>query len=85
MTTTSTGSRPDGAEKRDRELERAIRHALVLAAGRKAANRAVRQARVRVHHHAERKLGRAAAHLAGYATLLGFILYRERAHKHQAA
>jgi hypothetical protein len=27
----------------------------------------------------------AAAHLAGYATLLGFILYRERARKHQAA
>ena len=85
MTTTSTSSQEDRAGDRDRELERAIRHALVLAAGRKAANRAVRHAQVQARHHREHKLGRTAAHLAGYATLLGFILYRERAHKHQAA
>jgi hypothetical protein len=83
--TTESASNKDRTEDRDRELERVIRHALVLAAGRRAANRALRQAQIRARRHAEHRLGRAAAHLAGYATLLGYIWYRERAHKRPAA
>jgi hypothetical protein len=81
MSTESAGS-SNRTENRDRELERVIRHALVLAAGKRAANRALRHAEIRARRHAGHRFGRAAAHLAGYATLLGYILYRERAHKH---
>ena len=84
MATTSASSE-DRTEDRDQELERVIRHALVLAAGRRAANRALRHARVQARRSEEHRLGRAAAHLAGYATLLGFIVYRERARRHLAA
>jgi hypothetical protein len=83
--TTESASNKDRTEDHDRELGRVIRHALVLAAGRRAANRVLRQAQIRAHRHAEHRLGRAAAHLGGYATLLGYIWYRERAHKRPAA
>jgi len=82
---TDSASSEDRTEDRDRELERVIRPALVLAAGRKAANQALRHAQIRARRHAEHRLGRAAARLAGYATLLGYIWYRERAHKRPAA
>jgi hypothetical protein len=85
MTTTSVSSNKDRAEDRDRELERIIRHALVLAAGKRAANRALRRARVHARRSEEHRLGRSAAQLAGYATLLGYIWYRERAHHRAAA
>ena len=85
MTTESASSSKDHTEDRDRELERVIRHALVLVAGKRAANRALRHAQTRAHRGWERRLGRGAAHLAGYATLLGYIWYRERAHKRPAA
>ena len=85
MSTESASSNKDRAEDRDKELERVIRHALVLAAGRRAANRALRHAQIRARRHREHRLGRTAAHLAGYATLLSYIWYRERAHKRSAA
>ena len=85
MTTESASSNKDQSHDRDRELERVIRHALVLVAGRRAANRALRHAEIQARRGGERRLGRAAAHLAGYATLLGYIWYRERAHKRPAA
>jgi hypothetical protein len=84
MSTQSVSSN-DRTENRDRELERVIRHALVLAAGKRAANRARRHAEIRARRSTGHRFGRTAAHLAGYATLLGYILYRERAHKHQTA
>jgi hypothetical protein len=84
--TTETVSTDKGrAEDRDRELERVIRHALALAAGRRVANRALRRARLHARRHAGRKLIAAAAHGAAYATLLGYIWHRERARKHPAA
>ena len=85
MSTDSASSNKDQSRDRDRELERVIRHALVLVAGRRAANRALRHAEIRARRGMGRRLGRAGAHLAGYATLLGYMWYRERAHKHPAA
>jgi hypothetical protein len=81
MRTTSASSDEDRANDRDRQLEQAIRHALILAAGRRVANRTLRRARIRAHRNPERRFGRAASHLVGYAALLGYIWYRERAHK----
>jgi hypothetical protein len=85
MTTQSASSTEDQTEDRDPKPERVARQALLLAAGRTAAHKALRQARIQARRGWEHRLGRAAAHLAGYATLLGFIWYRERAHKRPAA
>lgn len=66
MTTTQSTSRNEGrALNRDRELERAMRDALVLAVGKRAANRALRNARTKVHDAGKRRLGYAAGRLAG--------------------
>lgn len=56
MTTTQSTSRnKDQAQDRDRELERTIRDALVLAVGKRAANRALRHARNKAHDAGQRQ------------------------------
>ena len=85
MTTTqSTARTEDRAQDRDRELERAMRDALVLAVGKRAANRALRHGRTKVHDARKRRLGYAAGYLAGYGALLAFIWHLRQAPKHSA-
>jgi hypothetical protein len=86
MTTTrSTAKNENQAKDRDRELERIIRDALVLAAGKRAANQALRRARSRTDRAARRRLGYIAGHMAGYGTLLAYIWHRRRTPNHPAA
>jgi hypothetical protein len=61
----------------DRALVRAITDALVLAVGKQAAHQALRHARNRHHRNAQRRALLAAAHLAGYSALIGYI-WRQR-------
>jgi hypothetical protein len=83
MTTTqSTSGNEDRA--RARELERTIRDALVLAVGKRAANRALRHARNKAHDAGQRRLSHVAGHLAGYGALLTYIWHLRRAPKHSA-
>ena len=69
---------------RDRELVRAITDALVLAVGKRAAHQALRRAQAKVHPTTQRRAARAAAHLAGYSALLGYIWHQRRT-AHQPA
>ena len=86
MTTESSPSQEARAQDRDRdrELVRAITDALVLAVGKRAAHHALRRARARSHRTAQRRVVRAAGHLAGYSALLGYI-WRQRRTSHHAA
>ena len=68
----------------DRELVRAITDALVLAVGKRAAHQALRHARQRHHANAQRRALQAAAHLAGYSALIGYIWRQRRAAHHTA-
>ena len=70
---------------RDRELVRAITDALVLAAGKRTAHRVLRRARAGSHPTAQHGAVRAAAHLAGYSALLGYIWRQRRTSHHSAA
>ncbi|MCW2910089.1 MAG: hypothetical protein JWL68_4878 [Actinomycetia bacterium] len=79
MTTTESTSRND-----DRKLERTIRDALILAVGKRAADRALRHARNKAHDAGQRRLGHFAGHLAGYSALLAYIWHLRRAPKHSA-
>jgi hypothetical protein len=78
-TSGSAAAQPD----HDRELVRAITDALVLAVGKRAAHQALRHARRRHHEDAQRRTLHAAAHLAGYTALLGYI-WRQRRTSHAA-
>jgi hypothetical protein len=78
-TTSGSAVQPD----HDRELVRAITDALVLAGGKRAAHQALRHARRRHHEDAQRRTLHAAAHLAGYTALLGYI-WRQRRTSHAA-
>jgi hypothetical protein len=69
---------------RDRELVRAITDALVLAVGKRTAHQALRHARAKAHPTAQHRVARAAAHLAGYSALLGYIWHQRRT-SHQSA
>jgi hypothetical protein len=69
---------------RDRELVRAITDALVLAAGKRAAHQTLRRARAGSRPTPARAV-RAAAHLAGYSALLGYIWHERRTAHHSAA
>jgi hypothetical protein len=71
-------------QNHDRELVRAITDALVLAVGKRAAHQALRHARARSGRAAQRRAVHAAAHLAGYSALLGY-LWRQRRTSHQSA
>jgi hypothetical protein len=84
-TTESSPGKADGAKERDRALERTLRDALALAASKKVADQALRQARNKAHDAGRRDLRRVAAHLAGYGTLLAYILWRQRQTRKQPA
>jgi len=72
----------DRDRDRDRELVRAITDALILAVGKRAAHQAFRRARSQ--HGVQGRAVRAAAHLAGYSALLGYI-WHHRQTSHQSA
>ena len=78
----STAAQPDRDHDRDRELVRTITDALVLAVGKRAAHQALRHARSQHEGNGQRRAMelralRAAAHLAGYSALIGYI-WRQR-------
>jgi hypothetical protein len=85
MTNESTTRQADQVHDRDRdrELVRALTDALILAVGKRAAHRAVRNARAK-SPLAPRRAVWTAAHLAGYSALLGYI-WRQRRTAHQPA
>ena len=68
----------DGARERDRALERTLRDALALAVSKKVADQALRQARNKVHGAGRRNLRPVAGHMAGYGTLLTYIIWHQR-------
>jgi hypothetical protein len=84
---TATATDPGQAREhdRDRELVRAITDALVLAVGKRAAHQALRHAHDRHHRAAQRRAVQAAALLAGYSALIGYIWRQRRAAHHAAA
>ncbi len=84
MTTSQSTAQPGQTHDHDRELVRAITDALVLAVGKRAAHQALRHARGQHHRAAQRRAVRAAAHLAGYSALIGYI-WRQRRTSHHAA
>jgi hypothetical protein len=83
-TTQSTSRNEDRAQDRDWQLEQTIRDALVLAVGKRAANRALRHARNKAHDAGQRRFGNVAGHLAGYGALLAYIWHLRRAPKQSA-
>jgi uracil-DNA glycosylase len=64
---------------------RAITDALVLAVGKRAAQQVLRRARAKAGRTAQRRAVYAAAHLAGYSALLGYIWRQRRTSHHSAA
>ena len=77
-TTESSPRDADGTRERDRALERTLRDALALAVSKKAADQALRQARNKVHAAGRRDLRRVVGHMAGYGTLLTYIIWHQR-------
>ena len=75
----------DGARERDRALERTLRDALALAVSKKVADQALRQARNKVHGAGRRNLRPVAGHMAGYGTLLTYIIWHQRRTQKQSA
>ena len=84
-TTNSSSGNADGARERDRALERTLRDALALAVSKKVADQALRQARNKAHGAGRRDLRRVAAHMAGYGTLLTYIIWHQRRTQKQSA
>jgi hypothetical protein len=64
-------------DHRQRELEQTLRHALALAGGTWAAERAIRRSGPDVHR--ARSFAWVTGHVVGYGALLGYILSRRRA------
>ena len=77
-TTESSPRDADGTRERDRALERTLRDALALAVSKKVADQALRQARNKAHDAGRSDLRRVAGHMAGYGTLLTYIIWRQR-------
>jgi hypothetical protein len=77
-TTESSSGNEGGARERDRALERTLRDALALAVSKKVADQALRQARNKAHDAGRHDLRRVAGHLAGYGTLLTYIIWHQR-------
>jgi hypothetical protein len=77
-TTESSPGHADGTRERDRALERTLRDALALVVSKKVADQALRQARNEPHGAGQRDLRRVAGHLAGYGTLLTYIIWHQR-------
>ena len=69
----------------NRELERAIRHALVLAAGKSVADQAHRRAVSKAHGSRPGRLIHLTGHLAGYGMLLAYIWHQHRTPKDATA
>ena len=84
-TTKSSPGNEGGARERDRALERTLRDALALAVSKKVADQALRQARNKAHGAGRRDLRRVAGHLAGYGTLLTYIIWHQRRTQKQSA
>jgi hypothetical protein len=84
-TTESSPGNADGTRERDRALERTLRDALALAASKKVADQALRKARNKAHAAGRRDLRHVAAHLAGYGTLLAYIIWHQRRTQKQSA
>ena len=82
-TPTQAGQNHDRDRDRDREMVRAITEALVLAVGKRAAHQELRRVRAQAGRGAQRRAVRAAAHLAGYSALVGYIWHHRRA-SHQS-
>jgi hypothetical protein len=74
----------DQHHDRDRELVRAITDALILAVGKRAAHETAR-ARARSGRAAQRRAVHAAAHVAGYSALVGYIWHQRRTSHNSAA
>ena len=70
---------------RDRALERTLRDALALAASKKVADRRFGRLAPRHTITGRRDLRRLAAHLAGYGTLLSYIIWHQRRTQKQSA
>jgi hypothetical protein len=77
-TTESSPGNEDGVRERDRALERILRDALALAVSKKVADQALRQARNKAHGAGGRDLRRVVGHMAGYGTLLTYIIWHQR-------
>ena len=77
-TTESSRGNEDGASERDHALERTLRDALALAVSKRVADQALRQARNKAHGAGRSDLRRVADHMAGYGTLLTYIIWRQR-------
>jgi hypothetical protein len=73
------------ARDHNRELERAIRHALVLAAGKRVADQAHRRAVSKAHGRRPGRLIHLTTHLASYGVLLAYIWHRHRTPKDATA
>jgi len=84
-TTKSSPGNEGGVRERDRALERTLRDALALAASKKVADQALRQARNRAHGAGRHDLRRVVGHLVGYGTLLTYIWHQRRTQKQSAA
>jgi ferric-dicitrate binding protein FerR (iron transport regulator) len=74
----SSSGNEDAAKERDRALERTLRDALALAVSKKVADQALRRARNKAHGAGRRDLRRVAGHMAGYGTLLTYIIWHQR-------
>ena len=84
-TAESSPGKADGAKQRDRALERTLRDALALAASKKVADQALHRAHNKAHDAGRHDLRRVAAHLAGYGTLLTYIIWHQRRTHKQSA
>ena len=69
----------------DRELEQAIRHALVLAVGKRVADQVHRRAVSKAHVSRPGRLIHLTGHLAPYGMLLAYIWHQHRTPKDAAA
>ena len=73
------------AHDHDRELERAIRHALVLAVGKRVADQVHRRAVSKAHGSQPGRLIHLIGHLAPYGMLLAYIWHQHRTPEDAAA
>lgn len=73
------------ARDHNRELERAIWHALVLAVGKRVADQAHRRAVSKAHGSRPGRLIHLTGHLAGYGMLLAYIWHQHRTPKDATA
>ena len=73
------------ARDHNRELERAIRHALVLAVGKRVADQAHRRAVSKAHSRRPGRLIHLTGHLVPYGMLAAYLWYQHRTPKDATA